>query len=126
MIKGFYWRLYCKCITNDLSFVLLGLGILKDEETVKSMSRTGNPRELLRGILLYGIVILYCTIVYWTDSPVGITTMLILCIGDGFAGLIGTWLQRSVAKSVFGPLPWNRSKTAIGVISFIVLSIIIG
>lgn len=37
-----------------LKFAMVGLSLLKDEKTVKSMSRTGHPSELLRGPLLYG------------------------------------------------------------------------
>ena len=37
-------------------FALVGMGILKDEAAVQAMSRTGNPREILRGPLYYGIV----------------------------------------------------------------------
>lgn len=38
-----------------IQFALVGLGIVKDEAAVKAMSRTGDPREILRGPLFYGI-----------------------------------------------------------------------
>ena len=37
-----------------IKFGLIGLGILPDEKTVRSMSRTGRASELLKGPLLYG------------------------------------------------------------------------
>jgi len=57
------------------------------------MSRTGNPREILRGPLYYGIAFIILTIVFWKDSPVGMTALMI-CGGDGLADLVG----RSIAE----------------------------
>lgn len=37
----------------------------KDEATVRSMSRTGARRELLKGPLLYGAVIVTATLLHW-------------------------------------------------------------
>ena len=34
-------------------FVAIGTGIMKDEDSVRSMSRTGDPKELLQGTLYY-------------------------------------------------------------------------
>jgi len=34
-------------------FVLVGLGVLKDPAAVQAMTRTGDPREILRGPLYY-------------------------------------------------------------------------
>ena len=53
-----------------IQFALVGLGILKDQAAVKAMSRSGNPRELLRGPLFYGIVFVILTIQYWMDSQI--------------------------------------------------------
>src|SRR5512139_2650544 len=38
-----------------VQFALVGFGIIKDQAAVDAMSRTGNPREILRGPLYYGI-----------------------------------------------------------------------
>ena len=54
-------------------FVLVGTGILKDDAAVQAMTRTGNPREILRGPLFYGIMFVLLTVIYWKDSPIGIT-----------------------------------------------------
>ena len=56
-----------------VQFALVGLGIMKDEASVQAMSRTGDRREILRGPLFYGIMFVVLTIVYWKDSPIGIT-----------------------------------------------------
>jgi len=37
-----------------IQFALIGFGIVKDEASVKAMSRTGDRREILHGPLFYG------------------------------------------------------------------------
>ena len=96
--------------TVTAQFALVGLSIIKDEAAVKAMSRTGDPKELLRGPLFYGIMIVLMTIVFWKDSPVGMTALLIMCGGDGVADLVG--------RRVKSPnLPWSPNKTVAGSIS---------
>ena len=93
-----------------VQFALVGLGIMKDEAAIKAMSRTGDPKELLRGPLFYGIMIVLMTVVFWKDSPVDMTALLIMCGGDGVADLIG--------RRVKSPnLPWSPNKTLAGSIS---------
>jgi phytol kinase len=92
-----------------VQFALVGLGIMKDEASVKGMSRTGDPREILRGPLYYGIMFVALTIVFWKDSPVGITALMIMCGGDGIADLVGRHfnslkLPHSPEKTVAGSL----------------------
>jgi len=93
--------------TITIQFILVGLGLMKDESAVQSMSRTGDPRELLRGPLLYGLVFVALTILYWKDSPIGIIALMMVCGGDGMADIIG----RRFGKS---PLPWNSRKSWAG------------
>ena len=91
-------------------FALVGLGIMKDEASVKAMSRTGDPKEILRGPLFYGIMFVLMTIIFWKDSPVGMTALMIMCGGDGIADLVG--------RRVKSPnLPWSLNKTVAGSIS---------
>ncbi len=88
-------------------FVLIGLEILKDPATVQALSRTGNPREILRGPLFYGIVFVVMTLLFWSHSPVGIMALMLMCGGDGLADVIGRrWGQ---AK-----LPWTDKKSWAG------------
>ena len=93
-----------------LQFLLIGLGIVKDQASVDSMSRSGDRKELLRGPLFYGIVFVVLTIVYWTDSLVGIIALMMLCGGDGLADIVGNQI-----KSM--PIPWSKNKTLAGTIS---------
>jgi phytol kinase len=90
-----------------LQFILVGFGVIKDEAAVEAMSRTGNPREILRGPMFYGIVFVVLTIIYWLDSPIGIIGLMLMCGGDGLADIIG----RRFGKR---KLPWSPQKTWLG------------
>lgn len=90
-----------------VQFALVGLGIVKDEAAVQAMSRTGNPREILRGPLYYGIAFVVLTLVFWKESPVGMTALMLMCGGDGLADVIG----RRVASP---RIPWSKEKSIAG------------
>jgi phytol kinase len=92
-----------------VQFALIGFGIMKDEASVKAMSRTGDPKEILRGPLYYGIMFVLLTLIFWKDSPVGMTALMIMCGGDGIADIVGRTfnspkLFHSPEKSVAGSL----------------------
>ena len=91
-------------------FVLIGLGVMGDADAVKSMSRSGDRRELLRGPLYYGIAFVIITLVFWKESPVGIIALMLLCGGDGLADIVG----RRVPSLA---LPWSKGKTLAGSIA---------
>lgn len=81
-------------------FALVGFGLMKDEAAVTAMTRTGNPKEILRGPLYYGIVFVICTVVFWRHSPVGILALMLMCGGDGLADVIGRrWGQTKLPFS---------------------------
>lgn len=90
-----------------LQFALVGLGLWRDPAAVKAMSRTGDRREILRGPLLYGLVFVALTLLYWKDSPIGIVALMLLCGGDGLADVTG----RRFGKA---RLPWSPEKTWAG------------
>lgn len=91
-------------------FALVGLGVIKDEAAVQAMSRTGDRREILRGPLFYGLVFVALTLIFWRDSPVGMTALMLMCGGDGIADVIG--------RRVLSPrLPWSREKSWAGSLS---------
>ena len=91
-------------------FALVGTGILKDDAAVKAMSRTGDRREILRGPLLYGIIFIAITLIYWKDSFIGIPALMMLCGGDGIADIVG--------RRVRSPkLSWSREKSVAGSLS---------
>ncbi len=96
-----------------LQFMLVGLGAIKDDAAVKAMTRTGDPREILRGPLFYGIVFVAMTLIYWKDSPIGITALMMMCGGDGIADIVG---QRVKSPR----LGWSPEKSVAGSISVFV------
>jgi phytol kinase len=90
-----------------VQFALIGLGIVKDEASVKAMSRNGDRREILRGPLYYGIIFVVMTLVFWKDSPIGMIAVMLMCGGDGLADIMGRGLRSP-------KLPWNRDKSVAG------------
>jgi phytol kinase len=90
-----------------LQFLLIGTGVIKDEASVKAMSRTGDRREILRGPLYYGIIFVVLTIIFWKTSPTGIVGLMLMCGGDGLADIFG----RQWGKM---RLPWNNGKSWAG------------
>ena len=96
-----------------IQFALVGVGVWKDDAAVKAMSRTGNRKEILRGPLYYGLVFVFITIIYWTDSPAGIVALMLLCGGDGLADIIG----RRIGEQ---KLPWNPQKSWMGSIGMLI------
>ena len=91
----------------SIQFALVGLGVMKDDAAVQAMSRTGDPREILRGPLFYGLIFVTITILYWLDSPTGIVALMLLCGGDGLADILG----RRWGKT---KLPWSKDKSWVG------------
>lgn len=102
-------RYLAACIPFLISvqFLLVGMGWMKDQASVDAMTRRGDRREILRGPLIYGIAFVILTIIFWKESPVGITALMMLSGGDGLADIMG---------KRFGtvPLPWSKKKTWAG------------
>ncbi|KAL6204382.1 hypothetical protein ACLB2K_021650 [Fragaria x ananassa] len=92
---------------NIIRMLLLGLGIMKDEATVKSMSRYNDYRELLKGPLYYATAITWACVVYYRTSPVAIALICNLCAGDGLADVVG---RRFGTQKI----PYNRNKSIAG------------
>jgi phytol kinase len=90
-----------------LQFLLVGAGIIKDESAVKAMSRSGDRKEILRGPLYYGIVFVCLTIFFWSDTPIGIIALMLMCGGDGLADIVGR-------RFGINKLPWNQNKSWLG------------
>ena len=111
-----------------VQFIFAGIGIIKDERIIKSLSRSGDPKEILKGPLYYGIVFIIITILFWRYSPIGIVALMILCGVDGIADLVGSRWGKHY------PIPWSKSKSLVGslgmfmgglIFSFTILAIFI-
>ncbi len=78
--------------------------------TSKILSRSGDEKEILKGPLIYTIILSLITNFYWKSDPIGMISMIQLSIGDGFADIIGRrygknkWINTSNKKSVEGSI----------------------
>ncbi|XP_061957719.1 farnesol kinase, chloroplastic-like isoform X1 [Populus nigra] len=92
---------------NIIRMLIVGSGMWKDEATVKSMSRFGDRRELLKGPLYYALTITGACAIYWRTSPVAIAAICNLCAGDGMADIVGRRFGRQ-------KIPYNKNKSIAG------------
>ena len=107
----------CVPLAMTLKFALVGLGILDIEADVNTMSRSGNREELLRGPLLYGIVFVVSTALWFRELPASIA-LLALCFGDGLADVAGRrWGEGH-------KLPWSPRKSWAGSGAFLASSFV--
>lgn len=74
-------------------FFLKGLFAAEDDQAVKTMTRTGDRRELLRGTLYFVLVGIVCGTLYYKTFE-GVLAMAVLGWGDGWAPIIGTRLGK--------------------------------
>jgi dolichol kinase len=74
-----------------LLFVGIGTGRVKNDAFVASMSRSGDPGELLKGTLYYAIMIVIVTVLwfYIPANPMAFVVLGCLAGGDGLADVIG-------------------------------------
>lgn len=84
-----------------IAILLINLEIVKINQLTTTMSRSGDPRELLRGIAYYIVVMMVVSIIGWTsypvsswNSPLSIFVISILAVGDGLADIIGRKADR--------------------------------
>lgn len=99
-----------------IQFAAIGLGMREDEAFVNSMSRSGNPRELLGGTMHYAIIMFICTILFFNaggaagnNNPVALYILGALAGGDGLADILG---RRFGGEKTFGV--GESQKTLVG------------
>lgn len=92
-------------VLNGLSLFLAGTSFVPDKRAVSAISRTGDPKELLRGPLYYTIALAIVTAWLWRESMVAVAVVSVMCGGDGLADIIG----RAFGQQ--SRLPWNKSKS---------------
>lgn len=115
----YHWTKYLNILPAFIWTILLiikGLTADESDDAVKTMTRTGDRRELLRGPLYFTIVMnLMGTAFFYTEYA--IITMGILGFGDGLAPVIGTR---------FGKLKYNifAQRSVEGSVGFLVFAII--
>ncbi|XP_050210146.1 probable phytol kinase 1, chloroplastic isoform X1 [Mercurialis annua] len=105
-------------LINGSRLVIHGLSLATDEGLIKSVTREGNPEELLKGPLYYVIVLIVCSLVFWRESPVGLISLAMMCGGDGVADIMGR-------KFGSMKLPYNQNKSWVGSISMFISGFLI-
>ncbi len=71
-----------------LLFVQKGLFAADDDQAVKTMTRTGDKKELLKGTLYFVIAGIICGTIFYKDFQ-GVLAMAVLGWGDGLAPIFG-------------------------------------
>ena len=107
LYNDFFTRYWAALVPFISSFYL----IYKRNNLKDSISRSGKSNELLKGPLIYTLILTYLTYKYWLFNEIGIISMLQLSIGDGFADIIGR---------KYGKHKWffNKKKSIEGTIGF--------
>ena len=121
LYSAFPWAQYLAAlvpVSNGIRLLVYGLGFLKDEGLVKSVSREGDPRELLRGPLYYVVVLVFSTVLFWRDSPVGVMVLAMMCGGDGIADIVGRRFGST-------KLPYNPGKSWAGSIAMFLFGFLV-
>lgn len=102
-----------------LKFAAVALGLLPSKSDVQLMSRTGDRIELLKGPTLYGVSI-FCVTALGFKSIAASSAILAMCLGDGFAEVVGVACAES--KVFDRRLDWNTNKTWAGFIACCIFS----
>lgn len=107
-------------LLNTLKLYLAGTDSGSGDETelAVAISRSGDANEALGGPFVYVLVLLFSTLVFWTDSPIGIVAISNMAIGDGVADLIGRRFGSTNKWS------FNKSKSMAGSAAFVVGSFV--
>jgi dolichol kinase len=110
-----------------LLFLAIGTGKTENEAFVASMSRSGDPSELLKGTLYYAIWIVIITVVWFyvpAGNIAGANPLALVIIGgvaggDGFADVIG---RKFGGERKFGI--GGAQKTIAGTIGMFIFSVL--
>ncbi|ANT65787.1 diacylglycerol/polyprenol kinase family protein [Prosthecochloris sp. CIB 2401] len=101
-----------------LLFIQKGLFAADDDQAIKTMTRTGEKRELLKGTLYFVLVGIICGTVYYKEFP-GVLAMAVLGWGDGLAPIFGMKLGKMKYRLLC-------EKTVEGSIAFFLGSLLAG
>ena len=100
-------------------FLAIGLGWINDPDTLALLSRSGDKSEVLYGPLQYGLIFISTTGLAFR-TPAAVAQLVLLCVGDGLADLVG---RRWGANA---PLPHSPRKSWHGSIAFFLGSYVAG
>lgn len=100
-----------------LLFIQKGLTASPDDPAVKTMTRSGDPKELLKGPLFFTLVMEFVGIFLFMDIK-GVVTMAALGWGDGLAPVFGKYYGNK-KYSVMGNEKSIQGSLAMFIFSFI-------
>ncbi|KAK8914659.1 hypothetical protein KSP39_PZI024032 [Platanthera zijinensis] len=104
-------------LLNCARLLFYGLSIATNEGVIKSITREGKPEELLKGPLYYVLTLMFSSLIFWRESPIGIISLAVMSGGDGFADILG---RRYGSRK----LPYNKKKSWVGSISMFMFGFI--
>uniref|UniRef100_A0A7S3NIY1 phytol kinase n=1 Tax=Aureoumbra lagunensis TaxID=44058 RepID=A0A7S3NIY1_9STRA len=81
------------------------------QELVTAVSRSGDPKEVLKGPLIYCIVLVFATLL-WRNSTAAVVAISQMAVGDGVADIVG----RRFGQSAKWP---NSEKSYAGSLAFV-------
>ena len=109
-------------LLNALRLFLAGTGGSNDDqsspdrgaeaELAGAISRSGDAKESLGGPFVYVMVLLACTLTFWT-SPIGVVSVATMAGGDGLADLVG---RRAGSNNKWF---FNKNKSMAGSAAFV-------
>lgn len=102
-----------------LVFLLIGFKLIPAKSLVDSMSRTGEPFDLVKGTLFYSIVMTLICIFVWKDQPWGLIAIMTVAWGDGLAPIVGQNFGKIKYKSLSG-----SKKTLEGSLTMFIASVV--
>ena len=95
----------------------VGAAPMMDGGIAKAISRSGSPQEAIQGPLIYTVVLLVCTAVFFRHSAVGVVAVLQMAMGDGLADIVG----RRFGKRKW---PFSDHKSYMGSLAFVLGSFV--
>ncbi|HEX2984405.1 MAG TPA: hypothetical protein VHO28_12750 [Ignavibacteriales bacterium] len=118
-----HWSKYLNIAPTVIWGALLlikGFFASSNDEAVKTMTREGDRRELLRGPFYFTLVMNFMGIAY-LNTPAGITAIAFLGWGDGLAPIIGRLYGKTgynvlAYKTVEGSLAFNIAGIAAAIV----------
>lgn len=105
-------------LVNFLRLLVNGLSLVTDPGLIKSVTRKGDPKELLRGPLYYVGILMLSALVFWRESPIGVVALAMMCGGDGVADIIG---RRYGSMKI----PYNQKKSWAGSIAMLIFGFLV-
>lgn len=112
------WIAAIPAFLTAIIFLLIGLKVIPGAFMVKSMSRTGEPFDLVKGTFFYALVMTLICGFIWREQPWGLITIMTIAWGDGIAPIAGRFLGKHKYRSIGG-----GEKSYAGSIAMFIVSI---